>query len=100
MESNTNIGHAFKYTTVHAKAENGKICATFYYSQDAINEKSDELFIGAVFKGPDGNVVKLNDDNSFTVVYDSVDSILNGVNYYADVSYYQLKNNEEGTHKI
>lgn len=87
MESNTNIGHAFKYTTVHAKAENGKICTTFYYNQDAINEKSDELFIGAVFKGPDGNVVKLNDDNSFTVVYDSVDSILNGVNYYADVSY-------------
>lgn len=100
MESNTNIGHAFKYTTVHAKAENGKICTTFYYNQDAINEKSDELFIGAVFKDPDGNVVKLNDDNSFTVVYDSVDPILNGVNYYADVSYYQLKNNEEGTHKI
>lgn len=100
MESSTNIGHAFKYTTVHAKAENGKLCATFYYNQDAINEKSDELFIGAVLKDPDGNVVKLNDDNSFTVVYDSVDSILNGVNYYADVSYYQLKNDEEGTHKI
>lgn len=100
MESSTNIGHAFKYTTVHAKAENGKLCATFYYNQDAINEKSDELFIGAVFKDPDGNVVKLNDDNSFTVVYDSVDSILNGVNYTADVSYYQLKNDEEGTHRI
>ena len=94
------VGHAFKYTTVHAKAENGKLYATFYYNKEAINEKGDELFIGAVLKDPDGNVVKLNDDNSFTVVYDSVDSILNGVNYYADVSYYQLKNDEEGTHKI
>lgn len=100
MGSSTNVGHAFKYTTVHAKAENGKLSATFYYNQDAINEKSDETFIGAVFKDPDGNVVKLNDDNSFTVVYDSVESILNGVNYYADVSYYQLKNDENGTHKI
>lgn len=100
LMTNSNVGHAFKYTSVHAKAENGKLCATFYYNQDAINEKSDELFIGAVFKDPDGNVVKLNDDNSFTVVYDSVDSILNGVNYYADVSYYQLRNDEEGTHKI
>lgn len=94
------VGHAFKYTSVHAKAENGKLYATFYYNQDAINEKGDELFIGAVFKDPDGNEVKLNDDNSFTVVYDSVDSILNGANYTADVSYYQLKNDEEGTHKI
>lgn len=94
------VGHAFKYTSVHAKAENGKLYATFYYNQDAINEKGDELFIGAVFKDPDGNEVKLNDDNSFTVVYDSVDSILNGANYTADVSYYQLKNDSEGTHKI
>ncbi len=94
------VGHAFKYTTVHAKAENGKLYATFYYNKEAINEKGDELFIGAVFKDPDGNEVKLNDDNSFTVVYDSVDSILNGANYTADVSYYRLKNDEEGTHKI
>lgn len=94
------VGHAFKYTSVHAKAENGKLYATFYYNQDAINEKGDELFIGAVFKDPDGNEVKLNDDNSFTVVYDSVDLILNGANYTADVSYYQLKNDSEGTHKI
>lgn len=94
------VGHAFKYTSVHAKAENGKLYATFYYNKEAINEKGDELFIGAVFKDPDGNEVKLNDDNSFTVVYDSVDSILNGANYTADVSYYQLKNDSEGTHKI
>ena len=94
------VGHAFKYTSVHAKAENGKLYATFYYNKEAINEKGDELFIGAVFKDPNGNEVKLNDDNSFTVVYDSVDSILNGANYTADVSYYQLKNDEEGTHKI
>ena len=97
--TNTVNGSQFsKYAKL--KVENGKLYATFYYNKEAINEKGDELFIGAVFKDPDGNEVKLNDDNSFTVVYDSVESILKGADYYAEVSYYQLKNDEEGTHRI
>lgn len=86
------ISQGFKYVTVHAKAENGKLNVTYYYDEDEVKKRSSDRYIGSVLKDENGAPVKFNDDNSFTVTYDNVDDILNGVNYSADVSAFSIKN--------
>lgn len=72
------IAKGFKYTTVHAKAENGKIYATYYYDYDAVKNQNDDNYIGSQLKDADGNNIVLNDDKSFTVEYSTVDELVNG----------------------
>lgn len=86
------ISQGFKYVTVHAKAENGKLNVTYYYDEDEVKKRSNDRYIGSVLKDENGDPVKLNDDNSFSVTYSTVDEILNGVNYSADVSVFSVKN--------
>lgn len=86
------ISQGFKYVTVHAKAENGKLNVTYYYDEDEVKKRSNDRYIGSVLKDENGDPVKLNDDNSFSVTYSTVDEILNGVNYSADVSVFSMKN--------
>lgn len=94
------ISQGFKCTSAHAKAENGKLNVTYYYDEDEVKKRADNLYIGSVFKDENGNAVKLNDDNSFTVTYSTVDEILNGINYSADVSVFYMRNNDGVTEYI
>lgn len=100
MASGGYVAKGIKYTSVRAKAENGKLYAKFYYDYDAIKNQSDDNFVAATFIDENGNEVQLGEDKSFTVEYDSIDKIVNGAKYKVILSRYSMQDVDGVSQKV
>lgn len=80
-----------KKTTAHAKAKDGKLYVTYYFDCDAAKNQSNDKLIGIRLLDKDGNAINISDDKTFTVVYDSIDEVINGSSITAELNVYKRK---------
>ena len=80
-----------KKTTAHAKAKDGKLYVIYYFDCDAAKNQSNDKLIGIRLLDKDGNAINISDDKTFTVVYDSIDEVINGSSITAELNVYKRK---------
>lgn len=85
------VTKGFKKTTAHAKAKDGKLYVTYYYDCDAVKNQCNENVIGVRLLDKGGNVINIGDDKTFTIVYNSIDEVINGIPVTAELNIYKRK---------